>query len=460
MPERIAKLAPAPTHHGLRVLVVQKNSRLRTTLLLYLERSGCSVLAVETAEMALDAVEHQGYDVAFVDPRVGPDTGLALTPRLLAEVPDLSVVLIAACSNLQAMASPIEQGTCGHLSESFTPGQVKRLVAKALEERKLRRRLADLQERLGDRLRDAAPESIALSPAMRIASEALLAAAPGDGPVLLRGEPGVGKRLLARLLHAHSPRAGDPMISASCAGPSAEGIEADLFGHAFSQSLPAGAPRGRIEDAEGGTLFLDEIGELPPNLQTRLLRLLQEKTFERVAENRTRRADVRIVAATTSNLEHAVHQGRFREDLFHCLKATEIEVPPLRRRGEDIVPLARSFVKTFARKLRKKTPELTPAAQKVLMNYAWPGNITELRNLIERAVMLGSSAIDVGDFPAEVGRGTASAPQLGGDFTLKEIEREHVLRVTKRVDAAGQAARILGIGTPTLWRKRKAFGAT
>jgi two-component system, NtrC family, response regulator AlgB len=456
MNRRSQSIDPSPFEHGLRVLVVQKSGRLRSTLVLYLERLPCVVLAVETAEEALNAVEHQTYDLAFVDPYVGPQTGLSLGPRLLAEAPGLTVVMIAACSNPQALPPANSQGVWSHLSESFTAAQVKQIVDRAAAEKALRCRIAELEERLGD----ATPElkMVTLSPAMKVVTEKLEAAAQADSPVLLRGEVGTGKRLLARLLHRHSARTGEPFVIASCVGPSPEGIETELFGHAYGHSL-ADAQAGRVQAADGGTLLLDEVAQLSPGIQWRVLRLVQEGAFERVGEARTRRADVRIVAATTLRLDDAVGEGRFREDLFNRFKGMTIEVPPLRERREDIVPLALSFVKLFARKLHKRSPELTPAAQAALTSYRWPGNVAELRNLVERAVMLCTDTVDVGDFPEEVARGGGGAPKLGGNFTLKEIEHEHILRVTRRIESATNAAKVLGIATPTLWRRRKSMGA-
>jgi NtrC-family two-component system response regulator AlgB len=448
----IPKLAQISPDLGLRVLVVQRSSRARTTLVVCLERLGCAVLAVDAAEDALNAVEHLSYDLAFVDPRVGPETGFSLETRLVAEVPGLAVVVLAACSNLHPVLPAIRLGTCAHLSDSFTAGQVGQIVDTAREQRKLRLQVAALKSLLADGMPE--PTIVAESPAMRRAMADLLQVAASDVPVLLHGEAGAGKGVLARALHAHSLRNKGPMVSAKCMGPSAEG---EIFGAAYGPRMSSvEVQQGRIEAAEGGTLVLEEIGEMPPTGQAKLLRLLQDRTFARVGETRLRAVDVRIVAGATRDLEKAVHNGSFREDLFYLLNATDIEVPPLRKRGEDIVPLARSFLQAFARKSRQKLPELTHGAQKALRSYSWPGNVRELRNLIERAVMLcGAGSIDATDFPPCVTAGYSSEPQLGGDFSLKEIERTHFRRVTGRVASASEAAHILGISTQSLWRRRR-----
>jgi NtrC-family two-component system response regulator AlgB len=455
--EAIAKVEPFQPDYGLRVVVAQRSGRLRTDLVLHLERLGCSVIAVDTAENALNVVEHRAYDIAFVDPCLGPVSDLAIAPRLLAESPGLTVIVLAACSPLQTVPSVVSQGTCGHLSSSFTSGQVKQIVDRVAEERRLRQRLRERENGLWDVPHELS--TVAKSPAMRAAMEQLFAAARADTAVLLRGEAGVGKGVHARFLHDHSGRAKGPFVVARCLGASMEGTETELFGVGYGQFVGAvGAQAGQVELAEGGTLFVEEIGDLSAAVQTRLLRLLQERTFQRVGETRTRHVDVRLVAATTRDLEEAVREGTFREDLFYCLATGEIEVPPLRKRGEDILPLAHGFLTTFARKLRKKVPKLAEPSQRALKNYSWPGNVRELRNLLERGVMLSvTGRIDVPDLPACVAENCVSVPRLGDNITIMQVEREHILRVMQRTPGPAEAARILGISAPTLWRRLKAM---
>jgi NtrC-family two-component system response regulator AlgB len=215
---------------------------------------------------------------------------------------------------------------------------------------------------------------------------------------------------------------------------------------------------GRVEAAAGGTLFLDEIGEIQAPLQAKLLRFLQEKTFERVGETRTRTADVRIVAATNRDLRAAVRDGQFREDLFYRLNTLEIEVPPLRERPEDIVPLARLFATQFAQGAKRGVPTLSAEAEKILQNYQWPGNIRELRNSMERAVILtAGDVIGRESFAAGIAGAPEAGPAIGGDFSIDEIEREHIQRVLARTPTIERAARILGLDVSTIWRKRKKY---
>ena len=278
--------------------------------------------------------------------------------------------------------------------------------------------------------------------------------------MLLRGENGTGKGVLARALHAQSPRRDRPFVVVNCPTLSEELLASELFGHA--RGAFTGAVRdqeGRMEAAEGGTVFLDEIGEISPAVQAKLLRFLQEKRFERVGETRTRTADVRVVAATNRDLDAEVKGGRFREDLLYRLNVMEIVVPPLRDRAEDVLPLARGFVEFFARQAGRPPPDLSPATQKLLLAYPWPGNVRELRNAIERALILArGQVLEPESFPERIAASASDAPVLGGNFTTDEIEREHALRVMAHTATMEEAARILGIDASTLWRKRKKWG--
>jgi NtrC-family two-component system response regulator AlgB len=287
--------------------------------------------------------------------------------------------------------------------------------------------------------------------------ETALRVAAADASVLLRGENGTGKGVLARAIHAHSRRAERPFVTVNCPALSEELLASELFGH--SRGAFTGAVRdqpGRVETAQGGTLFLDEIGDLPPPLQAKLLRFLQDREFERVGETETRRADVRVLAATNADLEAAVTAGRFREDLLYRLNVVELRLPPLRERPEDLLPLARRFLAFFGKNVGRHDLAFSPAAEAALAAHGWPGNVRELRNAVERAVILWPArVIDVGAFPDKLAGAAGRAPALGGDFTLEEIEREHVLRVLARTPTLDGAARVLGIDGSTLYRKRK-----
>ncbi len=444
---------PAP----LRVLVVDDEKNIRATLALCLEGLGCHVAQAANAAAALEAVRLEAFDVAFCDLRLAQESGLDLLPRLLAERPGLEVVVITAYATVNTAVEAMRRGAKDYLPKPFTPAQITHLVERARERRELERRVVDLETRL----EEAEPEVVldTASPRMQAALEVIGRAAAHDVSVLLRGENGTGKGVLARLLHSRSPRREAPFVVVNCPTLSEELLASELFGHARGAFTGAVKDQeGRVEAAEGGTVFLDEIGEISPALQAKLLRFLQEKKFERIGENRTRSADVRIVAATNRDLEAEVKAGRFREDLLYRLNVVEITVPALRERTEDILPLARRFVAFFARQSRRPPPDLSPAAEKVLAAYAWPGNVRELRNAIERALILApGQVLEPESFPERIAA-QPTTPGLGGDFTADEIEREHTLRVMARAKTLEDAARILGVDASTLWRKRRKWG--
>jgi NtrC-family two-component system response regulator AlgB len=294
---------------------------------------------------------------------------------------------------------------------------------------------------------------------MRGVLEIVSRAAKADVSVLFRGESGTGKGVIARAMHLESPRRDRPFVTVNCPTLTEELLASELFGHA--KGAFTGAIRdqpGRVEVAEGGTLFLDEIGDLPGSLQAKLLRFLQERAFERVGETRTRKADVRVVAATNRDLEADVTSGRFREDLFFRLNVIEVRVPALRERTEDILPMAKRFLAFFARSLGRPVATLSPAAEKVLVNYGWPGNVRELRNAIERAVILWPSpVVEPQAFPERIAGTRERGPHVGGKFTLDELERAHISAIVAQSKTMEEAAVVLGIDDSTLWRKRKKY---
>jgi NtrC-family two-component system response regulator AlgB len=442
----------------LRVLVVDDEPNIRDTLALCLEGSGCRAEKAGTGTAALEALRLAPFDLAFCDLRLGAESGLDLVPRMLAERPGLDIVVITAYATVDTAVEAMRRGAKDYLPKPFTPAQIRHQVEAARARRAASLRLLDLESRLSEAAPEARLESG--SPRMRAVLETLARAASHDVAVLLRGESGTGKGVLARTLHALSPRRERPFVVVNCPTLSEELLASELFGHA--RGAFTGAVRdqeGRVEAAEGGSVFLDEIGEISPGLQAKLLRFLQEKRFERVGENRTRTADVRIVAATNRDLESAVKEGRFREDLLYRLNVMEVAVPPLRERPEDVLPLARSFVAFFARQARRSAPELSPAAERLLQGWPWPGNLRELRNSIERAVILmPGQVLEPESFPERMAGQAAGVPHLGGDFTVEDVEREHILRVLARTATQEEAARILGIDASTLWRKRKKYG--
>jgi NtrC-family two-component system response regulator AlgB len=440
-----------------RVLVIDDERNIRTTLGVCLEGMGCKVTGVSTADAALAAVERTAFEVCFLDLRLGPDDGMELLPRLLAARPELAVVVITAYATFDTAVEAIKRGAVDYLPKPFNPNQVRHVVQHILDRRRAELRVADLEAQLAAVTPGA--EIAGDSPAMRSTIALALRAATAEAPILLRGENGTGKSVLARLIHVHSPRAAAPFVTVNCPTLSEELLASELFGHAVGAFTGAVRDQaGRVEAAERGTLFLDEIGEISPGLQAKLLRFVQDKEFERVGESRTRRADVRVIAATNRDLDADVAEGRFRQDLLFRLNVIEIACPPLRDRGEDILVLARKFLAFFAGVATRPVPELTEAAERALVGYGWPGNVRELRNVIERAVILfPARALGPETLPERIAAHASAVPRLGGDFTLDQIEREHIERILARTSTLDDAARVLGIDLSTLYRKRKRY---
>ena len=445
--------------HSARVLVVDDEKNIRTTLTMCLEGIGCTVVAASSTEAALAAADRTPFDLAFLDLRLGPEDGMALLPRLLSSRPRLAVIVVTAYATIDTAVQAMKLGAVDYLAKPFTPAQIRHLVDQVLARRATERKVADLEAQIADELPGIDIES--QSSKMVAAFELAARAAQSDAPILLRGENGTGKSVLARYIHARSKRVGHPYVTVNCPTLSDELLASELFGHAIGAFTGAVRDQaGRVEAAEGGTILLDEIGEITPPLQAKLLRFVQDKEFERVGETRTRHADVRVVAATNRDLDADVVAGRFREDLLFRLNVVEIQVPALRERGEDILPMSRRFLAFFARAANRVTPTLTAETERALTAYAWPGNVRELRNAMERATILFPNAtLGPEALPARIAAQPSSAARLGADFTLDQIERDHIERVIMRTATLDDAAAILGIDSSTLYRKRKRYGA-
>jgi two-component system, NtrC family, response regulator AlgB len=442
----------------LRVLVIDDEKNIRTTLSVCLEQMGCEVTAVPTAHGALEAIGKQPYDLAFLDLRLGETSGLDLIPKLLADRPSLLIVVMTAYGTIDSAVAAMKRGAVDYLPKPFQPAQIRHVMDQCMQARDLRRQVTDLENRLSEAAPEVELESD--SPKVRLVLETARRAAVADAAVLLRGESGTGKTVLARMMHSLSPRNRQPFVVVNCPTLSEELLVSELFGHSRGAFTGAVLDQpGRVEVAEGGTLFLDEIGDISPALQAKLLRFLEEKEYERLGENKTRHANVRTVAATNRDIEDHVRRGLFREDLLYRLNVIDLQLPPLRERPEDILRLAHLFLAFFAKSARRRPQELSKAAEAALRSYRWPGNIRELRNTIERAAILWpAQIIEPEAFPAHISvRPRAATPQLGGDVSLDEIEREHITRVLARTSTLDEAAAILGIDASTLWRKRKKY---
>jgi NtrC-family two-component system response regulator AlgB len=448
----------------MRALIVDDEPNIRRTLRVALEAMGHTVAEAATPAEAQRQAEREPYDMALVDLKLGPDSGLDLIEPLHAQSPRTAVVLITAYASVDTAVEAMRRGAFDYLPKPFTPGQVRAVLERVGKLRGLEAKVEGLE----DRVRREVPEADLEGRDPKVARVLELArrVAPSEAVVLIRGENGTGKGVLAHALHAWSRRADGPFVTVSCPSLSAELLESDLFGHA--RGAFTGAVRdvaGKVAAAEGGTLFLDEVGDIPPPLQPKLLRFLQERKYERVGETRTRAADVRLVAATNRDLEAAVASGAFREDLFYRLNVVELTLPPLRLRS-DTPALAEHLLSFFARQTGRPLTGFTAEAGEALARHAWPGNLRELRNAIERAAILAAGP-DVGlaDLPDRIAHtgltppgSTAGPAAVGGPFTIEQVEVEHIRRTIAASPSLDSASKTLGIDPSTLYRKRKHYG--
>ncbi|MBV8430900.1 MAG: sigma-54-dependent Fis family transcriptional regulator [Solirubrobacterales bacterium] len=444
----------------MRIVIIDDEPSIRRTLRVALEAMGHSVVEAASGSEALRQVEQQPCDVALLDLRLGGESGFDLMEPLQAQQPRLALVVITAHASLDTAVEAMRRGAFDYLPKPFTPTQVRAVLERVARVRGLRDRVADLEERVRSEVPEADLDG--RDPEVHRVLELARRVAPTDAALLIRGESGTGKGVLAHALHAWSRRSDGPFITVSCPSLSPELLESDLFGHA--RGAFTGAIRdvaGKAAAAEGGTLFLDEIGDLPPPLQPKLLRFLQERAYERVGETRTRTADVRLIAATGRDLEAAVASGAFREDLLYRLNVVELTLPPLRRRT-DIPSLAEHLLAFFARQTGRGLTGFTPEARAALVRYPWPGNLRELRNAIERAAILADGPeVGLADLPerlARVDSGASDRIEVGRRVSLATLEAEHIRQVLAGAASLDEAARILGIDPSTLYRKRKQFG--
>jgi NtrC-family two-component system response regulator AlgB len=438
----------------LNILIVDDEINIRKTLAMSLEADGHTVIAVSNARDALDEASRRPFDLAFVDLRLGAELGLDLIPALPAQSPWIKVVIITAHGSIDSAVETMKRGAADYLTKPFTPAQVRLVTERVARLRALEQKVAGLEESAEHP--DIEVSFKSASPAMQRALALARQVAQNDTTVLLRGESGTGKGVLARAIHSWSRRAGRIFATVSCPTLSPQLLESELFGHvkgAYTGAVKDSA--GRIAASDGGTLFLDEIGDLPVELQPKLLRFVQDREYERVGDVATRRADVRLITATNVKLEEAVRAGKFREDLLYRIAVVPIDMPPLRERTEDIVYLAERFLATLGR--GRGILGFTDDVLAAFKAYQWPGNIRELRNVIERAVILcRGERIGVEYLPSNVVARPAEMG-LGDPIPLNKLEELHIRRVLARSKSLDDAARTLGIDAATLWRRRRKY---
>jgi NtrC-family two-component system response regulator AlgB len=446
-------------------LIVDDDPGIRQSVRLCLEADTARTLGVGTPAGALEALDRARFDVVFLDLWLGREAGLTFLGEILRRQPGIGVIVITAFASFESAVEAMKLGAVDYLPKPFTPDQVRNAARRIVAANVLRRQISELRDRIDEA--DTLEIFETRSQLQQAFLNTALRAAATDSVVLLRGESGTGKNVFARWMRAQSKRAERPFVTAHCPMLSGDLMTSALFGHrrgAFTGAIADTV--GKVEEAEGGTLFLDEVGDLTPDAQSRLLRFLNDRTYERLGDVKERRADVRIVAATNRRLEEEVKVGRFREDLFFRLNVISLALLPLREREGDAIPLALAYLRFFTARQGRPSLVFSTEAEEAISAYAWPGNLRELANAVERAVILapgpeiGPADLGIAEAgargPTHQSRSTALA--IGADVTIEELEREHIARVIARTRTLEAAAQILGIDTTTLQRKRKRYG--
>lgn len=448
------------------VLVVDDDDAHRGMLRMMLKSWGYTVDEASDGEAAIQAVREKPFDAVLTDVRMGRVDGIECMKQILSYNPSMPVIIMTAYSSVETAVEALRIGAYDYLVKPLDFDALRNTIQQAISHSRLSVENRELRRQLTDESRDS--EILGRSEATKDLLSLIRTVAPTDATVLVTGESGTGKELVARALHAGSPRARRPLVTVNCAALAENLLESELFGHERGAFTGADRRRdGRFRQADGGTLFLDEIGELPLSLQAKLLRALQQGEVQRLGSDVSDHVDVRVIAATNRNLVKEVEEHRFREDLYFRLNVITIEVPPLRDRIDDIPLLAAHFLSRFAERNHKTVRGFEPQAMDMLLRYPWPGNIRELENAVERAVILcPGDLISVKEFPASIAKSQGNidiqdsrhaAGSLAG-MSLEDVERkaiEDTLRETD--DNKSEAARQLGITRATLHNKIRKY---
>jgi two-component system response regulator HydG len=443
-----------------RVLVVDDDRAHAEAAAESLERAGyaCSVAASGAEGARL--LEQEDFDVVLTDLVMRDLSGIDLVRRIKGRAPDTEVIVMTGYPSYETALEAMDEGAYDYLNKPIDLNILRAKIRKAVEKQKLVRSNAELRRQLDKRY--GLEGIVGNSEAMQTVFETVRQVAPSNATVLIAGESGTGKELVARAIHANSPRRGNHFVALNCAALSDTILESELFGHekgAFTGAVYT--HKGRFEYAHGGTLFLDEIGDMPLAVQIKLLRVIEYGEVFRVGSNEPIKVDVRLIAATHKDLPALIREGKFREDLYYRLKVVTIEIPPLRDRLEDLPLLVQHFLTEFSQTYGKKLPEITPQAMELLYDYSWPGNVRELRNCIESMVVLDKDGkIDVEDVPRYVRHPAPSeAGSAVSGVNLEEGEKERIRKALALCEGNREkAARMLGIGERTLYRKIKRYG--
>lgn len=453
------------------ILIVDDEKIIRDSVSQLLEDAGHYAECAINREGALQSLSEAEYQLVLLDLNLGTENGLDVLSEILKRHPNVPVVVFTAAATIQTAVEAMRLGALDFLEKPFNRQQLAIVLSRIQKHTKLVQKVVELQQQVTSQSPEAVFEST--NQEVRNIYGMLFRAASTPASILILGESGTGKTVAARAVHQASPRADKPFITVNSPGLSKELIESELFGHVKGSFTGAIKDHwGKVKAADGGTLFLDEIGELPLDLQAKLLRLLQDREYERVGETVTRKADVRVIAATNRDLRQAVKDGTFREDLFYRLNVITVEMPPLRRRLDDLMSFAEGYLRFFTRQFGRTIKNFTADARQHILAHPWPGNLRELRNAVERAVILcpgeqiSPADLPVGDAPvrhdesssASTSPSASLAPGVGDSITLEELEVAHIKAILGSTTNLTEVARVLGIDQATLYRKRKKLG--
>jgi NtrC-family two-component system response regulator AlgB len=448
-------------------LIIDDDKTFRDAASLIVEGAGHYPESVGAGSDGLAVLKREKFDAVLLDVHLNGESGLDLLPRIQEQNPGLPVVMFTAEGNVKTAVEAMRRGAVDFLEKPFQREQFLAVLARLQRFRQMGQRIEHLEREITEsKAKNPEPIFNFTTPGMQQAMEVLLRAAKTPASILILGESGTGKTVAARAIHQNSHLADKPFVTVSCPSLSKELLESELFGHVRGAFTGAIKDRwGKTRAAEGGTLFLDEIGDLPIEIQPKLLRLLQEREYERLGENAVYRANVRVIAATNRQLKERVLAGTFREDLYFRLNVISVEVPPLRDRADDLENLAVHFLGHFAQQCGRRLDGFSPAALERIRAYPWPGNVRELCNAMERAVILSRGQnIVPEDLPAELqasqinGSHFAEEVKPGALISLDELEEVHIRRVLEKTATLAQASDVLGIDQATLYRKRKRIG--
>jgi DNA-binding NtrC family response regulator len=438
-----------------RILIVDDERSVRRSLKEWFLEDGFDVETAEDGAHALQAMDSGPFDIFIVDLKMPGMDGITLLKQIQEGDKNATVIILTAYASVETAVDALKQGAFDYVTKPVDPDELSNLARNALRQRVLEEENLKLKERVSEM--NLPMPIVGESPSMRRILETIRTVADTDSTVVVLGESGTGKELMAKAIHAQSKRRFAPIVAVNCGAIPETLLESELFGHEKGSFTGAQYRRkGKIELAHGGTLFLDEIGDITPKMQIDLLRVLETRSFTRLGGVKEVESDFRLVCATNRNLEKLVADGEFREDLYYRIKVFSVEIPPLRERREDILPLARHFVAKYARSMGKAEKDITPQAQEVMEGYRWPGNVRELENAIERAMVIGAGdEILPKDLPLQIEENEV-APSTS---SLGAMEKDHIARVLQEMDGnVTRSAKVLGIDRATLYNKMKKYG--